>query len=808
MSTNGNNSRRLRWVKTKNPIRKRLKKKVNEKIFKKKTTDNGSTGGDFQSNEKNTDIDTDTNENHKNNKNSENSENNQNDKNSENNKNKNNRNKKKKRNNKNKIIDPSTSISMNAHNKLNNIDLFEPDEYFIIPKGISHAPFLIPLSGTVKNGTVIVGKVLNKRKIKSESDVKSDIDSDTKTNIGSDTKTNIGSDTKTDIGSDTKTDIDSDTKTDIDSDTKTDIDSDTKTDIDLDINSDNLYEDSKHNKINEGIKKSIDKVINDKAINDKVINDKAINDTAHTTNRMFDLDFLTDIKSGKKFDSSKIKVIRNIEFELIPNQIFDRKPNQIVDRKPNQLIDRKPNQLIDRKPTQLIFRNRKFPSNDFWLNESNYKKEFNTFVLDEKTGAFVEQNIIDPKDFPPLDRRLLSVDNSLRVKKTCEAKKICDDVDDYSSKLVIKGEGMGLLWIKNIHKLILALAFNDKDIVYCEDNTNMIGPDLVIRSTHDWYKPGWTSIDGVGTNPFFDYTCPYICWSGEPLRCPIKDNDNLPICELNTCKKNENNTKDVPPNSEKLHKNTIWWGERRYYYDMVTDIHWIPFILCLDADLSDPIVRKTTNLDKLYDFVYIGSNDKHFLREKLFSILRATHRDKTMVRAYGICQNTENGKKHPKDTGNWNDNYKIYQDFKFTFAIENSLNPGYITEKIYLAFQANSVPIYYGPKEILELFNEKTFYYVNTRLSDEFNPTLPEIENIAKELNSLAENDGPKGWKKYLRHPVFKNNIVPDLFKCDRDSKWINEIAQNVRKNYDSQIKSRDEKNKNKNKENLSIYLS
>ena len=49
-------------------------------------------------------------------------------------------------------------------------------------------------------------------------------------------------------------------------------------------------------------------------------------------------------------------------------------------------------------------------------------------------------------------------------------------------------------------------------------------------------------------------------------------------------------------------------------------------------------------------------------------------------------------------------------------AIENSYHEGYITEKIMLPFMAGSIPIYYGSNKIKELFNDKSFFYVNDYL--------------------------------------------------------------------------------------------
>ena len=39
--------------------------------------------------------------------------------------------------------------------------------------------------------------------------------------------------------------------------------------------------------------------------------------------------------------------------------------------------------------------------------------------------------------------------------------------------------------------------------------------------------------------------------------------------------------------------------------------------------------------------------------------------------------------------------------------------PGYVTEKIVNAFLAGSIPIYWGSRAVLEIFNPESFIYAN-----------------------------------------------------------------------------------------------
>lgn len=56
--------------------------------------------------------------------------------------------------------------------------------------------------------------------------------------------------------------------------------------------------------------------------------------------------------------------------------------------------------------------------------------------------------------------------------------------------------------------------------------------------------------------------------------------------------------------------------------------------------------------------------------------------------------------------------YEFQKDYKFSIAFENSQKEGYITEKIVQAWQAGTIPIYWGNKRVVEEFNPKAFINV------------------------------------------------------------------------------------------------
>nr|WP_294794355.1 glycosyltransferase family 10 [uncultured Mucilaginibacter sp.] len=57
----------------------------------------------------------------------------------------------------------------------------------------------------------------------------------------------------------------------------------------------------------------------------------------------------------------------------------------------------------------------------------------------------------------------------------------------------------------------------------------------------------------------------------------------------------------------------------------------------------------------------------------------------------------------------WERKRSFLNSFKFTIAFENYVYPGYQTEKLYDAMQANSIPIYCGDPRVGEIFNTSSF---------------------------------------------------------------------------------------------------
>jgi hypothetical protein len=56
-------------------------------------------------------------------------------------------------------------------------------------------------------------------------------------------------------------------------------------------------------------------------------------------------------------------------------------------------------------------------------------------------------------------------------------------------------------------------------------------------------------------------------------------------------------------------------------------------------------------------------------------------------------------------------NSALYSNYKYCLTMENKASKGYMTEKLLNAFMGGCLPIYYGTRGVLEIFNPKAFCY-------------------------------------------------------------------------------------------------
>ncbi len=147
----------------------------------------------------------------------------------------------------------------------------------------------------------------------------------------------------------------------------------------------------------------------------------------------------------------------------------------------------------------------------------------------------------------------------------------------------------------------------------------------------------------------------------------------------------------------------------------------------------------------------------------------------------------------------WKAKIDFLRAYKFVIAFENGSSPGYNTEKLTHAIEADCVPVYWGDPQIGRSFNVRRFINAHDFLpkSVGFMPRLPYapysvtasdrptlLSRMARKLNSLGGEIEQRAWAargfdalvrhviavdrddelylRYLREPFFIDNKLPD----------------------------------------------
>jgi len=183
---------------------------------------------------------------------------------------------------------------------------------------------------------------------------------------------------------------------------------------------------------------------------------------------------------------------------------------------------------------------------------------------------------------------------------------------------------------------------------------------------------------------------------------------------------------------------------------------------------SSPLKREYTNNQRNLLAAYIATHSpKH--RDDFFKILRS--KDST-VEGLGAANNTR--KVTLPDRKYWWDLSKIYKDYKFGLAMENSNEDGYITEKIMNVYIGGAIPIYWGTSKIKEIFNQDSFIYVNDYSS---------FDECANDIIAIGKD--PIRLKRMQNAPIFVENSKYSTYYDIPAKEWVLEIANKIKNNID-----------------------
>jgi len=246
-----------------------------------------------------------------------------------------------------------------------------------------------------------------------------------------------------------------------------------------------------------------------------------------------------------------------------------------------------------------------------------------------------------------------------------------------------------------------------------------------VKITHDSEKNPDLVVRSFATNEeALEYSCPYIMWSGEPFRVE-KYRGREPLCEINTfdC--------DAP--------NAVYCP-----------------LLAQDSKTQRTPQEASA---KKYCCAYAFSN-KVLRREALFKSMR--NQEKTCY-GFGPSCHTED-KPFTLERSNRFQNSQAFKDFGFIVALENMQKPGYFTEKIGMAFESGSVPIYDSSNGIDRFINRESYFDVS------------DYSNAKKAGEAAVEiwNDKQK-LQRYLDAPVRLNKNLEQYenFDIDESRVWM-----------------------------------
>jgi hypothetical protein len=235
--------------------------------------------------------------------------------------------------------------------------------------------------------------------------------------------------------------------------------------------------------------------------------------------------------------------------------------------------------------------------------------------------------------------------------------------------------------------------------ITCDDSKD---PDLVIMSMFQNMERR-------------SFSCPYIAWSGEPMQVRHKS-EYAPILELNTT-------------TTSTHKHV-----------------WLPLIIAEVPHTE----RVNPKQPKKYCCAYAFRNHVPE-RVQFFNTMRSL--EPTCYSFGSSCPTPDS----PFALGISDrcHNKSAFEDFAYVVGMENSIVPGYITEKIANAYCTGSVPIYWGHDDTVNMFfNSESFINVRNFASP----------SMAAAYAYYVWKD-PQKYQKYLDAPITVNNHLAD-YEC------------------------------------------
>lgn len=218
-------------------------------------------------------------------------------------------------------------------------------------------------------------------------------------------------------------------------------------------------------------------------------------------------------------------------------------------------------------------------------------------------------------------------------------------------------------------------------------------------------------------------------------------------------------------------------GDRTYYYNQS--------LLYKGRDIYKSDSDKDKLLDRKFcNFVYSNNICSDPFREKIFNVLSKYKR----VDAGGSFMNNMGSRVKDKQ--------EFLREYKFTLAIENSTQPGYVTEKIFDPFSVQSLPIYWGSPSVSSNYRLNSF--VNLMDFSSIEEAIEEIIRLDNDDTAYLEKVTTPFWpygdsfEEYYncenekRMAFYRNIFEQSLDKARRRTEYgyVKEYLEDMRKHY------------------------
>jgi len=182
--------------------------------------------------------------------------------------------------------------------------------------------------------------------------------------------------------------------------------------------------------------------------------------------------------------------------------------------------------------------------------------------------------------------------------------------------------------------------------------------------------------------------------------------------------------------------------------------HMLPLYRLYFDTYSKILQARTLNDEKEFFCTCVVSNARR--ETSFFDLFKALEKHKHVASGGRVLNNV--GGRVP-------DKLKFMKQGRFGLAFENSIAPGYITEKLTDVYAAGSIPIYLGAPDIEKYFNPYSFINISKYDS---------IEDAVKEIIEIDQDE--KRYLAMLNASVFIDGVEPSFLKEDAIKKFLSSI--------------------------------